>query len=113
MARNPLPSIQILIDGSSGSVKTNSLWNLTSQQPDIDEMCLYAKVSYEAKYQLLIDKRENTALKHFNNSKAFIEYSNDLNDIFQKIEGYNPNKKRKIFIVFDELIADMLSNKKT
>ena len=61
---------------------------------------------------VLINKRESTGLKHFNDSKAFIEYSNDMDDIYKSIEGYNPNKKRKIIIVFDHLVADMLSNKK-
>ena len=66
----------------------------------------------EAKYQLLINKRESTGLKYLNDSKAFIEYSNDMDDIYKNIEEYNPNKKRKILIVFDDMIADMLSNKK-
>ena len=47
-----------------------------------------------------------------NNSKAFIEFSNDMDDIYKNIEEYNPNKKGKILIVFDNVIADMLSNKK-
>ena len=64
------------------------------------------------KYQLLINKRESTDLKYLNDSKAFIEYSNDVDDIYKKIEDYNPNKKRKRLIVFDDMIADMLSNKK-
>ena len=66
----------------------------------------------EAKYQLLINKRERTGLKYLNDSKTFIEYSNDMDDIYKNIEEYNPSKKRKILIVFDDLIADMLSNKK-
>ena len=74
-------------------------------------MFLYAKDPYEAKYQLLINKRENTGLKHLNDFKAFIEYSNDMGDIHQIIEEYNPYKKCKILIVFDDMIADMLSNK--
>ena len=49
---------------------------------------------------------------HLNDSKAFIEYSNYMDDIYKNIEEYNPNKKRKILIVFDDMIADMLSNKK-
>ena len=49
----------------------------------------------------------------FNNSKAFIEYSNDMDQIYKNIEEYNPNKKGKILIVFDDMIADILSNKKT
>ena len=81
------------------------------QQSDIDKIYLYAKDPYEAKYQLLIKKRESTDLKHLNDSKAFIEYSNDLDDIYKTIEECNPNKKRKILIVFDDMIADKLSNK--
>ena len=96
----------------SGSGKTNSLFNLVNHQADIDNIYLYAKNPYEAKYQPLINKRESTGLKHFNDSKAFIEYSNDMYDIYKKIEEYNPNKKHKTLIVFDDMIADMLSNKK-
>ena len=75
-------------------------------------MFLHSKDPYEAKYQLLINKRESTGLKYLNDSKAFIEYSNDLDDIYQNIEEYNPNKKLKILIVFDDMIADTFSNKK-
>ena len=55
---------------------------------------------------------ESTDLKHFNHSKAFVEYSNDIYDIYKNIEENNSNKKRKISIVFADMIADMLSNKK-
>ena len=103
---------RILIVGGSGSGKTNALINLINHEPDIDKIYLYAKDPYEAKYQFLINKRKSTGLKHFNDSKAFIEYSNDMDDIYKNIEEYNPNKKRKILIVFDDMIADMLSNKK-
>ena len=103
---------RILIIGGSGSGKTNSLFNLINQQPDIDKIYLYAKDPYEAKYQFLVNKRESTGLKYFVDSRAFIEYQNDMDDIYKNIEGYNPNKKRKILIVFDNMIADMLSNKK-
>ena len=91
---------RILIIGGSGSGKTNSLFNLISQQPDIDETYLYAKDPYEQTYQCLINKRESTGLKHFHDSKAFIEYSNDMDDINKNIEKYNPNKKRRILVVF-------------
>ena len=101
----------ILIIGGSGSGKTISLFNLISHQPDTDKNYLYAKDPYEAKHQLLIKKRENTGLKHLNDSKAFIEYLNDMN-IYKKIEEYNPNKKCKILFVFDGMIADMLNHKK-
>ena len=61
---------------------------------------------------MLIKKRKSTGLKYLNDSKAFTEYSNDMKDIYKNIEDYNPNKKRKILIVFDDIIADMLCNKK-
>ena len=67
---------------------------------------------YEAKYQFLINKRESTGLKHFNDFKAFFEYSNDMDDIYKSIQEQNPNKECKKLIVFDNMIADMLSNKK-
>ena len=73
---------------------------------------IYMLKMYKAKYQLLINKRENTGLKYFNDLKAFIEYSSDMDDIYKNIEEYKPNKKRKILIVFPNIIADMLSNKK-
>ena len=62
---------RISINGGSGSRKTKSLFNLVSLQPDIDKICLYAKDPYEAKYQFLINKRDRTGLKHFNDSKTF------------------------------------------
>ena len=75
---------RILTMRGPGSGKTNSLSNLISQQSDIDKMYLYTKDPYEPKYRFLINKRENTDLKHFNDSKAFIEYSNDMDDIYAK-----------------------------
>ena len=87
--------------------------NLISHQPDIDTTYLYVKDPYKLKYQLLISERGSTGLKHFNNSEAFIEYSNDMNNIFKKFEKYNPNEKQKILTIIDDLIADMLSNKNT
>ena len=61
---------------------------------------------------MLINKRESTGSQYLNDSKPFIEHSNDMDDIYENIEEYIINKKRKILIVFDYLIADMLSNKK-
>ena len=103
---------RILIIGSSGSGKTNALLNLINNHPDIDKIYLYAKDPYEDKYQFLIKKRENIGLKHFNNPKAFIEYSNDMHDVYKNIDHYNPDKENKILIVFDDMIADMINNKK-
>ena len=103
---------RILIIGGSGSGKTNTLLNLINNQPDIDKMYLYVKDPYEGKYQFLINKRESIGLKHFNDPKAFIEYSNDMHDVYKNIDDYNPDKENKILIVFDDMIADMINNKK-
>ena len=92
--------------------KAYSLFNLISQKPNINKIYLYAKNPYEAKYQFLINKWESKDLKYFNHSKDFIEYSNYVHDICKNIEKYNPSKKCKVLIVFDDKIADMLSNKK-
>ena len=72
---------RILIIGGYGSGKTNALLNLINNQPDIDKIYLYIKNPDEAKYQFLINKRESTGLKHFNDPKAFTEYSNDMQDV--------------------------------
>ena len=71
-----------------------------------------AKDPYEAKYQFLISKRESTGLKYFNDPKAFIEYSNDMQDVYKNTDEYNVDKEGKILIVFDDVIADMINNKK-
>ena len=103
---------RILIVGGSGSGKTNALLNLINNQSDIDKIYLYAKDPYEKKYQYLINKREKVGLNHFNDPKAFMEYSNDMQDVYKNIEDYNPIKQRKILIVFDDMIADMINNNK-
>ena len=73
---------------------------------------MYTKVPYEAKYQVLINKRESTGLKNFNDPKAFIVYSNNMQDVFKNIEECNIGKERQILIVFDDMIADLINNKK-
>ena len=103
---------RILIIGGSGSGKTNLLLNLIENQPDIDKIYLYAKDPYEAKYRYLINVRENVGLNRFNDPKAFIEYSNDMQDVYKNIEEYNADKERKMLIVFDDMIADLTNNKK-
>ena len=92
--------------------KKNVLLNSIENQPDIDKIYLYAKDPYEAKYQYLINKREGVGINHFNDPKAFIEYSNDMHDVYKNIDDYNPDKENKILIVFDNMIADMIHNKK-
>ena len=103
---------RILIIGSSGSGKTNTFLNLINEQKDIDKIYLYAKDLSESKYEYLIKNRENAGIKYLNDSKAFIECSNTMNDIYENINNYNPNRKRKILIVFDDMIADIMTNKK-
>ena len=66
-----------------GSRKANALLNLINHEPDIDKIYSYTKNPYEAKYQLLINKRESTDLKYLNDPKAFIEYLNDMDDIIK------------------------------
>ena len=101
---------RMLIIGGSGSGKTNLLLNLIENQPDIDKIYLYEKDPYESKYQYLINKRERVGINHFNDPKAFIEYSNDRY-VYKNIE-YNPDKENKTLIIFDDIIADMIHNKK-
>ena len=86
--------------------------NLINNQPNIDKIYLYAKDPFEKKYQYLINKREKVGLNHFNDPKAFMEYSNDMQDVYKNTEDYNPIKKRKVLIIFDDMIADMISNNK-
>ena len=102
----------MLIIGGSGSGKTKALLNLIKEQSDIDKIYLYAKDPYEPKYQFLINKRESTGLKHFDDPNAFIEYSNDMYDVYKNIDEYNSSEKRIVLIIFDDMIADMINNKK-
>ena len=101
---------KILIIGGSGTGKTNALLNLINNQPDIDKIYLYAKDPYEDKYQYLINKRECVGINHL--IESLIEYSNDMHKVYKNIDKYNPNKENKILIVFDDMIADMINNKK-
>ena len=102
----------ILIIGGSGSGEANVLLNLINEQKNIDKIYLYAKDLGESKYKHLINNHENAGIKHLNDSKAFIEYSNTMDDVYKNIDDYNLNRKRKILIVFDDMIADITTNKK-
>ena len=86
--------------------------NLKNNQPDIDKIYLYAKDPYEAKCQYLINKRGKVALNHFKDPKVFIKYSNGMQNVYKNIEDYNPGKKRKVLIVFDDIIVDMINIKR-
>ena len=104
-----------LIIGGSGSGKTNVLFNLIKEEDSgnlIDKIYLYARGLNEPKYQFLIKKRENAGIKHLDDSKVFTEYSQCMDDVYNIFDHYNLNRKRKILIVFDDMIADIMTNKK-
>ena len=105
---------RMLIIGPSGSGKTNALLNLIQQDSDsvIDKIYLYPKDLDEPKYKFLIKKRENTGIKNLNDPNTFIEYSNTMNDVYDNTDGYNSKRKRKILIVFDDIDADIMANKR-
>ena len=90
----------------------NALLNLISQRDDINKIYLYAKDLSEPKYEFLVKEQEDVGIKHFNYSNAFTECSNTIDDVYDNIDYYNPKRKRKILIVFDDIIADFMSNKK-
>ena len=73
---------------------------------------MYAKDPNEAKYQHLINKTEGVGIDHFHDPKAFIEYLNDMHNVYRNISYYNPEKENKILIFFNYMIADMIQNKK-
>ena len=73
---------------------------------------MYARDLNEPKYEYLIKKRENVGIKHLNNPNAFIECSSTVDDVYENINDYNSNRKRKILIVFDDMIADIMTNRR-
>ena len=106
---------RILITGGSGSGKTNALLNLIKEEDNyglIDIIYLYAKDLNEPKYEFLDQKCQNAGTKHLNNPNAFIECSNTMDDVYENINDYNPNKKRKTLIAFDDMIADIMTYKR-
>ena len=78
----------------------------------VDKIYLYAKDLDEPKYQFLIKKRENTGIKKLNDPSAFIEYSNTMDDVYNNIYDYNPKRKKNFLIVFDDMIADIMTNER-
>ena len=101
-----------MIIGGSESGKTNALFNLIKEQDYIDEIYLYAKNLSDSKYEFLIKKLKDVGTKYCNDPNAFIECSNRMDDVYQNIDDYNPTRKRKILIVFHDMIADIMANKK-
>ena len=105
----------MLITGPCGSGKTNALLNLIQKEDNnslIDKIYLYAKGSSEPKYQFLIEKPKDAGIKSLNDPSVFIEYWNTMDDVYNNIDDYNPRRKRKILIVFDDMIADIMTNRK-
>ena len=80
-------------------------------RPDIDKIYLYLKSPLESWYQLLIHEREKVGIEHLENTKVLIDYSQTIDDFYENLEDYNPTKKKRVLIVFDDMIADMESNK--
>ena len=102
----------MLIIGPSGSGKSNTLLHLIHNLHPIDKIYLYAKDVHKPKYEYLINKREQAGIKNLNDPHAFIEYSDDMNDVLGDINNYNKNRdKKKVLIVFDDMIADIEYNK--
>ena len=103
---------RILIIGPSGSGKTSTLLHLINNFHPIDKIYLYAKDTDEKKYQYLINKREQAGIKNVNDPHAFIEYSNDMNDILEDINNCNKKRDKKVLIIFDDVIADIMRSEK-
>ena len=78
----------------------------------IDKIYVYAKDTRETKYEYLINKREQAGIKNLNDPNAFIEYSDDMDDVLDDINNYNKNRDKKVLIVFDDMIANIEYNKK-
>ena len=70
---------------------------------------MYAKDLNEPKYEFLIKKCKNVGIKYLNDPNAFIECSNTMDDVSENIDDYNPSRKRKVLIVFDDMIADIIT----
>ena len=104
---------RILIVGGSGSGKTNVLLSLIkNQRPDIEKIYLYVIDPFELRYQLLINRKEEVGNKKSKDPKAFIYYSKTNDDVFENLEDYNQTKKRKVSLMFDDMIAHMEANRK-
>ena len=104
-------SFRMLIIGPSGSGKTNVLLHLISNLHPIDKIYSYAKDIHEPRYEYLINKREQAGIKNLNDLHAFVEYSDDMDDVLNNINNYNKNRDKKVLIVFDDMIAAIEYNK--
>ena len=66
----------------------------------------------ELKYQVLIKIRETVGIKHLHDLKVFVGYSQCMIDVYHNIDDYNPPRKRKILILFDDMVAYIMTHKK-
>ena len=82
------------------------------QRLDIDKIYLYVKDPFESKYQLLINGREEVGTEKVKNPRTFVDYSQTIDDVYENLELYNPANKRRVLMVFDDMIADMDYNEK-
>ena len=85
---------------------------MIKEEDDIDNIYLYAKALSEPNSEFLMKKRKDTGIKYCNDPNAFIEFSNRMDDVYQNIDDCNPSRKRKILIVFDDMIANIMTSKK-
>ena len=102
----------MLIIGPSGSGKSNVLLYLINNLHPIDKIYLYSKDLHEPKYEYLINKRKQAGIKSLDDPKAFIEYSDNMDDVLDDINNYNKNRDKKVLLVFDDMIADIEYDKK-
>ena len=73
---------------------------------------MYARDLNEPKYEILIKKGKDTEIKHLNDLNAFTECSNTMDDVYENVNDSNSSRERKIVIVFDDMIADIMTNKR-
>ena len=73
---------------------------------------LLRKFIYMLKIQFLFKKREDAGIKNLNDPSGFIEYSNTMDDVYKNIDHYNPKIKIKVLTVFDDVIADIMTNER-
>ena len=111
-SENNIWPFRMLIIGPSGSGKTNTLLQLINNFHPIDKIYLYAKDTELQSTKFLINKREQAGIKNLNDPHAFIEYSDDMNDVLDDINNYNKNRDKKVLIIFDDMIADIMRSEK-
>ena len=103
---------RIIIISGSGSGKTSALSNLINEQNDIDNIYLYVRELSDPECEYLIKKRKDAWIKHVSNPNAFIKRSNTMDDVYENINNYNLTREIKNLIVFDEMIANIMTKRR-